>query len=86
MPWYTPLPSLRSYSSCGETTQRLRNRNELLHSVEEHERHPERDPHAILWSHEVHDARLEDAHRQAEMLLARMRGNNDSHKHDAEEI
>jgi uncharacterized protein HemX len=64
-----------------QTTPRLRtNRNEVMHSIEEHDAHPERDPHAILWTHEVHDARLEAAHRQAEMLL-RMR-----QQHDASEV
>ena len=55
-----------------ETSQRLRKRNQLIESIEDQQAHPERDPHAILWSHEVHDARLEAAHKQAEALL-RMR-------------
>lgn len=65
-----------------DTTQRLRKRNELIHTIEEQEAHPDQDPHAILWSHEVHDARLEAAHRQAEMLLSMRQ----QQQHDASEV
>lgn len=52
-----------------ETAQRLRSRNQLIDSIEQHEANPQEDPHAVLWTNELHDARLEDAHRQAQALL-----------------
>jgi hypothetical protein len=58
-------------SRVNDTAQRLRRHASLEGFVQEAHTH-EHDPHALLWSDQVHEARLLDAHQQAEALLQRM--------------
>jgi hypothetical protein len=66
------IDSLRQeVSRVNDTAQRLRRHATLEQFVQEANTH-EHDPHALLWSDQVHEARLVDAQQQAEALLQRM--------------